>query len=338
MSRFRGAVPGSFTLFHSFESPLAELPALTHVNEAVCTADHVLPAHTHPTLEICYFLAGHAQWSAGGERFRLGPGDFYVSRPGEAHAGVPDPRDPNHNFAVGFDPEQLSLTRTSVPRQAPDQNLSPTLKNSGIAAHPPFMPAIAGSDMGLAAAEACAVAEDQPLASRVIPGGHGAERIYRSMLHELDRIDGQDAPSRMLTVLQIQALLIELFVFVTRLAIAHRERATPQRALGGAMRAGFSELLAWLPTRLADPPSLPELAARVRLTPSHFTVAFKREVGETPLEYLTTLRVDEAARRLRAGADAVTDIALDLGFSSSQYFSLVFKKRKGRTPSEWRGR
>lgn len=321
MSRFRGPVAGSFTLFHSFESPLPELPALTHVNEAVCTPEHVLDAHAHPTLEICYFLAGHADWSTGGERFRLGPGDFYVSRPGEAHSGVPDRRDPNHNFAVGFDPSRLPLARLAS-AGSPRELDAPT----------------ASADIGFAAAETCAVADDEPLGNRVIPGGHGAEHLYRRMLHELDRVDGQDAPSRLLTVLQIQALLIELFVLVTRLSIAQRERTRPQRALGSAMRSGFAELLAWLPTRLADPPSLPELAARVGLTPSHFTVAFKREVGETPLEYVTTLRVDEAARRLRSGNDAVTAVALDLGFSSSQYFSLVFKKRKGSTPSEWRGR
>ena len=206
MSRFRGPVPGAFSLFHSFESPLPELPALLHVNEAVCTPDHVLSAHAHPTLEICYFLAGHAEWSSGGERFRLGPGDFYVSRPGEAHSGVPDRRDPNHNFAVGFDPARLPLARLASTRRTQEDD----------EARSPF--------------------------------------------------------------------------------------------------------------------------ADVGLTPSHFTVAFKREVGVTPLEYLTTLRIDEAARRLRSGNEAVTGIAMDLGFSSSQYFSLVFKQRKGCTPSEWRGR
>ena len=66
---------------------------------------------------------------------------------------------------------------------------------------------------------------------------------------------------------------------------------------------------------------------------------FKRAFGRTPLEHLTRLRVEAAAERLRSDPRAsVTDVALDLGFCSSQYFAEVFKRVMGTTPRRWRER
>jgi AraC-like DNA-binding protein len=65
--------------------------------------------------------------------------------------------------------------------------------------------------------------------------------------------------------------------------------------------------------------------------------ALSRRLGCTPLELLTRLRVEEAARRLAADPSLdVTRVALDLGFCSSQYFATVFRRTLGISPSAWR--
>jgi two-component system response regulator YesN len=69
-----------------------------------------------------------------------------------------------------------------------------------------------------------------------------------------------------------------------------------------------------------------------------FSVVFKQETGLTPLEWLTKIRIEEAATQLLNTRASVTNIASALGFSSSQYFSMVFKKHKGCTPQQWRTR
>jgi two-component system response regulator YesN len=69
-----------------------------------------------------------------------------------------------------------------------------------------------------------------------------------------------------------------------------------------------------------------------------FSVVFKRETGLTPLECVTKLRIEESMIRLRDTRCSVTSIASALGFSSSQYFSMVFKKHKGCTPQQYRTR
>jgi AraC-like DNA-binding protein len=298
-----------FRLFHGYETPLAEFPAFTHINEAVCTADHVLTEHAHRHYEFCYFQAGFADWTIGGQRFRVRPGDFFVARPGEVHSGRPDRRRPNHNFAVGFDPSQLALPR----RLSADD--------------------LGAREVSLAAGEACeAPPIDGALALRVIPGGQGAERIYRGILTELDGLAGEPSPlRRRLACIQVQALLAELFVLVTRLALARLERrAAP--ALPAVPRRAIADLLEWLPKRLSSPPTLGAMAARAGLSPSQFALVFKREIGRTPIEHLTLLRMQEAEIRLRRGAN-VTETALALGYCSPQYFSAVYKRHHGYAPS-----
>jgi AraC family L-rhamnose operon regulatory protein RhaS len=81
------------------------------------------------------------------------------------------------------------------------------------------------------------------------------------------------------------------------------------------------------------------MGRRAGLSASHFAEVFRRETGRTPLEYLTSARIEEATRRLLERPEAsVTRIASELGFSSSQYFSTVFRRHVGCTPGEWRRR
>ena len=58
----------------------------------------------------------------------------------------------------------------------------------------------------------------------------------------------------------------------------------------------------------------------------------------TPNDYLQRLRLDRAREWLAEEGRSVTDIAFAAGFSSSQYFSHVFRKYTGLTPSRFRAR
>ena len=61
---------------------------------------------------------------------------------------------------------------------------------------------------------------------------------------------------------------------------------------------------------------------------------FREELGMPPHEYILRRRIDRAAALLAAGRSSVTEVAYDLGFSSSQYFAMVFKRFTHRTPSQ----
>lgn len=72
------------------------------------------------------------------------------------------------------------------------------------------------------------------------------------------------------------------------------------------------------------------------ISDSVFHRRFLAEVGLTPIEYRTQRRIVRAKAMLRENRQTVTEIALSLGFRSSQYFATVFKKETGITPGEYR--
>lgn len=89
-------------------------------------------------------------------------------------------------------------------------------------------------------------------------------------------------------------------------------------------------------THLDEPLGIPELARRAGLSEPRFKVHFKEVTGIPPGEYVQRARIEEAQRRLSGGAEPVTTIAFDLGFSTSQYFATVFKRYTGKSPGEAR--
>ena len=82
--------------------------------------------------------------------------------------------------------------------------------------------------------------------------------------------------------------------------------------------------------------SLDRVAQKVNISPNYFSAMFSQEVGQTFIEYLTGKRIAEAKRMLRQTEMRSSEIAFAVGFRDSHYFSFVFKKVAGCTPSEYR--
>ena len=83
---------------------------------------------------------------------------------------------------------------------------------------------------------------------------------------------------------------------------------------------------------------LEQAAANAYFSPFHYHRLFRRAFGETPHEFLTRLRLDEAKRLLAAGERSVTDVCFLVGYESLGTFSLRFKEATGISPSEYRRR
>ncbi|MDP3448035.1 MAG: AraC family transcriptional regulator, partial [Eubacteriales bacterium] len=82
--------------------------------------------------------------------------------------------------------------------------------------------------------------------------------------------------------------------------------------------------------------SLDKVAKQVNISPNYFSAMFSQEIGQTFIEYLTGKRIGEAKRMLRHTDMRSSEIAFAVGFRDAHYFSFVFKKVSGCTPSEYR--
>jgi len=86
----------------------------------------------------------------------------------------------------------------------------------------------------------------------------------------------------------------------------------------------------------AGPVQLADLARQAGVSRYHFLRLFRGAFGATPHEYLTRVRLGRAKALLTAENHSVTDICLDVGFSSLGSFSTLFAERFGCPPSAWR--
>jgi two-component system response regulator YesN len=82
--------------------------------------------------------------------------------------------------------------------------------------------------------------------------------------------------------------------------------------------------------------SLDDVSKEVNVSPYYFSKLFKEEVGENFIEYLTKIRIGKAKEMLAKGSESVKEIGLASGYADSNYFSRIFKKQTGMTPSEYR--
>lgn len=84
--------------------------------------------------------------------------------------------------------------------------------------------------------------------------------------------------------------------------------------------------------------SLSTVAAHVHLSPAYLSRIFNKKVGTRFSDFVAMARLKTAKQRLEQSLETIDQIANELGFSSSSYFSSVFKKYEGVTPSEYRSR
>jgi AraC-like DNA-binding protein len=85
-------------------------------------------------------------------------------------------------------------------------------------------------------------------------------------------------------------------------------------------------------------PTIEQLARDVGLSPYHFIRQFDAVFGITPHQYRIASRIERAKRLLAGDEQSVTDICMDVGFSSLGSFSTLFAHRVGETPSGYRRR
>ena len=94
--------------------------------------------------------------------------------------------------------------------------------------------------------------------------------------------------------------------------------------------------MAYVHQKYLEPLTRHDLARYMGMSDDYLTYCFRQELGITPIAYLNRYRVIQAKRLLKETSKSITEIALDVGFSDSGYFSRVFRKEVGMSPDAYR--
>ena len=98
-----------------------------------------------------------------------------------------------------------------------------------------------------------------------------------------------------------------------------------------------ARMLSVIEENFKDPDfSLKTCASILNLSPQHLSRLYRQKTDYSFLEHLTRRRMDEAVRLLSTTDLPIGELAEELGFADSRYFSQVFRRHTGQTPSQYR--
>lgn len=129
----------------------------------------------------------------------------------------------------------------------------------------------------------------------------------------------------------LNQLALAVTHLTVRSVISSRHQAAPLYD-----RFEVDRVIAYMNSHFADKIMAEDLAALANLSTGHFTKIFKSVTGETPIDFLKTLRLKKARNMLLNSADNMTEIALKCGFNTSSYFSSCFIEKYRMTPTVFR--
>lgn len=87
--------------------------------------------------------------------------------------------------------------------------------------------------------------------------------------------------------------------------------------------------------RMAEPPSLQELADEIQLSLKKLKEGFKEIYGDTVFSFLFDYKMEVARKLLESGGNNVNEVGLKVGYSTSSHFIAAFKKKYGTTPKKY---
>lgn len=151
-----------------------------------------------------------------------------------------------------------------------------------------------------------------------------AERIQKALL-DIFLARGPEPRDEALMVGYLYLFAAELMQEAQKLA-PHIAGSSAQHVLNAVKFIQFN---------YAHPIGIDDIAGAVGISRSHLYRAFMRNLGRSPIDYLTQYRIDEACALLKSSSLSIAEIAVSVGFFDPFYFSRVFKKNVGVPPSRY---
>lgn len=98
----------------------------------------------------------------------------------------------------------------------------------------------------------------------------------------------------------------------------------------------ISQIKEYINDNFSETISLDIISQNIGVSKYYLHRIFNKMTGQTPLEYLTSIRLEKAKNQLHFSKKSIFEIAIECGFDNISYFSTVFKKQIGCSPSQYR--
>ncbi len=158
------------------------------------------------------------------------------------------------------------------------------------------------------------------LPHRHFPGRPALKQIFNEVFQLCDQ------PSEHLIRIAVANQLVRLILETINCAYRHE---------GTHCSPAISKLVERIKSSPERNYSLEELAEEAGVSLSRFKSKFKAQIGIAPHEFILRCKMDAAKELLLNRRKSITDTAMELGFSSSQYFATVFRRFTQQTPGEF---
>lgn len=148
------------------------------------------------------------------------------------------------------------------------------------------------------------------------------EGLVALMLEECrDELEGFDV--------RLFSLLLELIVYLAR-------QYSNTNTVEGKALLRVGEVIGRIERNYRHSWTLNEIVKRANMSKSGLMLVFREATGCTPIDYVNKIRLRHAMERLRSGDETIGEIAFDVGFKDGNYFSRLFRKVVGCSPSDYR--
>ena len=145
--------------------------------------------------------------------------------------------------------------------------------------------------------------------------------------------DEIEAPDQDSSILQDEKSAMDYIIRIMEKALVLREKKASSR-----YEDVVSEVIHYIEDNYAQEElSLNILASHVNFSPNHLSMIFSQQTGQTLIRYLTDYRMNRAKELLRCSSKKSSVISMEVGYKDPHYFSYLFKKTQGMTPTQYRG-
>lgn len=258
--------------------------------------DDAIVWHWHNELELGLIEIGSAIVDIGTQRYQVHAGEAFFVNSSILHSAVSLDGSPCHIRSVVFHPRAVCGSTDTIFWQ---KYLKPLTEN-----------------------EACSglhLLPHIPWQNRII---HSIDSLWRSAETEEYGYE--------LHIRNELSVITEL--------LTEYQPATTRKPFGKTQRDNtrIKEMITYIQNNYDKDLTVDEIAAVCAVSASECMRCFRATISTTPIAYLKSYRLQQAAFKLHSTADKISTIAQDCGFQEMSYFAKAFRTAYGHTPSEYR--